>query len=153
MNQKKMLMTEDGLKKLQEELNLLKTVRRKKIAEAIQSAKEQGDLSENAEYVDAKEEQGIVEQRIVELEAMLKNVEVVQKSASTDIEVGKTVTLNTSAGAATYTIVGASEANPAQGRISNESPLGHALLGKRVGDEVSVRTPGGNRSVKVVNVE
>ena len=154
MNQKKTLITTEGLKKLQDELQNLKTVRRKEIAEAIQAAKEQGDLSENAEYVDAKEGQGLVEQRIAELEALLKNVEVIQKGASTDIDVGTTVTLDMGDGngKTTYMIVGVNEANPAAGRISNESPLGRALLGKKTGDTVGVRTPSGNRNVKVLSV-
>jgi len=152
MNQKKTLMTEEGLRKLQEELHTLKTVRRKEVAEAIQAAKEQGDLSENAEYVDAKDRQGLVEQRIAELEALLKNVEVIQKGNSTDVNVGNTVTLEVGGDKTAYTIVGANEANPAEGRISNESPLGRSLIGKKAGDDVSVRTPSGNRNVKVLSV-
>jgi transcription elongation factor GreA len=152
MNQKKTLMTEEGLRKLQEELHTLKTVRRKEVAEAIQAAKEQGDLSENAEYVDAKDRQGLVEQRIAELEALLKNVEVIQKGNSTDVNVGNTVTLEVGGNKTAYTIVGANEANPAEGRISNESPLGRSLIGKKAGDDVSVRTPSGNRNVKVLSV-
>ncbi len=152
MNQKKTLITGEGLRKLQEELHTLKTVRRREIASAIQAAKEQGDLSENAEYVDAKEEQGLVEQRIAELEVLLKHVEVIQKNGSADITVGSTVQLDMNGQTSTYTIVGANEANPGNGKISNESPLGRALVGKKAGDVVSVRTPGGNRSVKVLEV-
>jgi transcription elongation factor GreA len=153
MNQRKTPITADGLKKHQEELHHLKTVRRREVAEAIQTAKEQGDLSENAEYVNAKEEQGVVEQRILEIEALLKNVEVIQKTQTEDVEVGDMVTVNMEGTTTIFTIVGPNEANPAQGRISNESPLGMALLGKKAGDVVSVRTPGGTREVRVLTVD
>jgi transcription elongation factor GreA len=152
MNQKKTLITEDGLRKLEEELQHLKTVRRREVAAAIQAAKEQGDLSENAEYVDAKEEQGLVEQHILELEATLKNIEVIHKSNSTDVEVGNTVTVDMAGAETTFTIVGPNEASPSEGRISHESPLGRALLGRKVGDNLSVRTPAGSKQVRVLKV-
>lgn len=152
MNQKKTLVTEEGLKKLQDELQHLKTVRRREVAEAIQRAKEQGDLSENAEYVDAKEEQGLVEQRIAELDASLKAVEVIRKSATDAVSVGDAVTVQWNGETKTYTIVGPKEAEPASGRISNESPVGTALLGKHVGDAASIRTPSGQKDVRITNI-
>ena len=155
MNQRKTLITEEGLKKLQDELQTLKTVRRRDVAEAIQRAKEQGDLSENAEYVEAKEAQGLVEQRIVELEATLKNVEVIRKDGTanhTAVAVGDTVTIHWNGDQTTYTIVGANEADPASGKISNESPVGTALLGKQVGDTALIRTPSGTKEASIVRI-
>lgn len=154
MNQKKTLITAEGLKKLQDELQTMKTVRRREVAEAIQRAKEQGDLSENAEYVEAKEAQGLVEQRIVELEATLKNVEVIHKDADhTAVAVGDSVTIRWNGDETLYTIVGPNEADPGAGKISNESPLGTALLGKRVGDTTRIRTPSGIKEATVMRVE
>lgn len=155
MNQKKTLITEEGLKKLQDELHALKTVRRREVADAIQRAKEQGDLSENAEYVEAKEAQGLTEQRIAELEASLKNVEVIQKNgvdAHTTVSIGDTVTIRWNGDEASYTIVGAKEADPGAGKISNESPLGTALLGKHVGETTSIRTPSGTKEANIVRI-
>ncbi|TSC61586.1 MAG: transcription elongation factor GreA [Parcubacteria group bacterium Gr01-1014_106] len=155
MNQKKTLITEEGLKKLQDELHALKTVKRREVADAIQRAKEQGDLSENAEYVEAKEAQGHVEQRIAELEASLKNVEVIQKNGVTNhtaVAVGDTVTIRWNGDETSYTIVGANEADPAAGKISNESPVGTALLGKRVGDTTNIRTPSGVKEAHIVRI-
>lgn len=154
MQRKKTLVTEDGLRKLREELQHLKTVRRREVADAIQQAKDQGDISENAEYVDAKEEQGIVEQRIAELEALLKNIEVIRKDNGNngDIQVGATVTLGVNGKEASYTIVGPKEADPAKGLISNESPMGMALLGKKPGETVSVRTPAGSQEVRILKI-
>lgn len=153
MNQKKTLVTEAGLLKLQDELLHLKTVRRREVAEAIQRAKEHGDLSENAEYVDAKEEQALVEQRIAELEVLLKHVEVIQKEAANGtVAAGTTVTIQWNGETKIYTIVGANEADPTQGLISYESPLGMALVGKRVGDRAMIRTPTGAKEAKVVEV-
>lgn len=154
MNQKKTLVTEEGLKKLQDELQRLKTVRRREVAEAIQRAKEQGDLSENAEYVDAKEEQGLVEQHIAELEAALKSVEVIRKDADDGaVSVGDTVTLQWNGEEKSYTIVGANEADPTAGRISNESPLGTALLGKRAGERATIRTPSGPKEAQILRID
>ncbi len=152
MYQKKTLVTEEGMQKLKEELNVLKTVRRREVALAIQTAKEQGDLSENAEYVDAKDEQGLLEQRILELENILKNAEVIQKDPNGRVNVGVTVKVDMNGKEFAYTIVGPNEADPSQGKISNESPLGIALMGKKVGDVSSVRTPTGNRQVKILSV-
>ena len=156
MNQKRALLTEEGVKKLQDELHTLKTVRRRAIAEAIQRAKEQGDLSENAEYVDAKEEQGQVEQRIAELEATLKSAEIVRKGENGVhgvVSVGDAVTIRWNGNENTYSIVGQNEVDPSSGRISNESPLGRALLGKHIGEKTTIRTPSGIKEAVVVRVE
>lgn len=152
MNQKKTLVTEEGLKKLQDELHSLKTVRRREVAEAIQRAKEQGDLSENAEYVEAKENQGLVEQRIAELEATLKNVEVIQKAGREEVSVGDTVVVEWDGAEKPLTIVGPNEVDPAAGRISNESPVGISLLGKRAGEKATIRTPSGPKEVRILRV-
>jgi len=156
MNQRKPLLTEEGLKKLQEELRYLKTVRRREIAEAIQRAKEQGDLSENAEYVDTKEEQGHIEQRITELDATLKTAEVIRKptdSAHDVVAVGDTVTIRWNGTEHAYTIVGPDEADPTSGKISHESPLGKALVSKLVGESASIRTPSGVKEATIVRLE
>lgn len=153
MNQKKTLVTKDGLKKLQDELHHLKTVRRREVAQAIQLAKEQGDLSENAEYVEAKEAQGLVEQRIAEFEAALKTAKVIEKAPDDSVSVGDTVTVQWNGEEKSYTIVGPNEADPGAGRISNESPLGTSLLGKRTGDTAVIRTPSGPKEARVLRVE
>lgn len=153
MYQKKTLITEEGLQKIKDEINLLKTSRRREVAQAIQTAKEQGDLSENAEYVDAKEEQALLEQRILELESMLKNAEVIHKDNNGNVGVGDTVKIQMEGKELAYTIVGPNEADPVRGKISNESPLGMALMEKRSGELVSMRTPSGVRQVKILSVE
>ena len=150
--QKKNPITEEGLQKIKDELNYLKTERRHEIAQAIQTAKEQGDLSENAEYVDAKDAQGQLEQRIVDLEAILKNAEIIHKDNNGRINVGDTVKIDMGGKEIAYTIVGPNEAEPAKGKISNESPLGLALQGKKAGEVASVRTPNGNKQIKVIAV-
>ncbi len=152
MYQKKNLVTEEGLQKIKEELNQLKTVKRREVAQAIQTAKEQGDLSENAEYVEAKEAQGLLEQRIVDLESLLKNAEVIQKEDGDIVNVGDSVTLKINGNEVNYTLVGPNEADPSKGRISNESPLGIALIGKKQGEKTFVKTPTGNKEVKIVKV-
>lgn len=153
MYQKKTLVTEEGLQKIKDELNNLKTVRRREVALAIQTAKEQGDLSENAEYVDAKDEQGLLEQRILELENVIKNAEVIQKDTNGKVNVGDIVKVNMGGKEFTFTIVGPNEVDPLKGMISNESPLGTALMGKKAGDIASVRTPTGNKEAKILSVE
>src|SRR3990167_5690265 len=121
-------LTKEGWGELREKLNWLKTVRRREIAEAIHSAKEQGDLSENAEYVNAKEEQNRIEQQIAELEMTVKNARLITKSDTSSVDVGNTVTLNCNGAERMYRIVGSNEADPLNGKISNESPMGQALL-------------------------
>lgn len=149
-------MTDDGLKKLEQELESLKSVKRKEIAEKIKVALSFGDLSENSEYDEAKNEQAIVEARIVELEAMLKNVKIIDESElKTDaIGVGckvrvKDMDLDE---IVEYQIVGSTEADPMNGKISNESPVGKAFLEHRIGDIVEVEVPDGVISFEVLGI-
>ena len=155
--EKKNLMTYAGLKKLEDELHELKVVRRKKVAEKIKEAREQGDLSENAEYDAAKDEQRDIEARIEELEAILKNAEVVvEDEADTEkINVGCKVLVYDEEfeEEVEFKIVGSTEANSLQGKISNESPLGKALIGAKVGDEISVEAPAGMMNYKILKIE
>lgn len=154
MQNKKLYVTKDGLKKIESELEQLKTTKRREIAERISEAKELGDLSENAEYIEAKEEQGFVESRIMELEQMLKNTEIIKpKKQSSVVEVGSTLIAKDSTGnKLTYTIVGSSEADPINKLISNESPLGSSFLGKSVGDIVNVVTPNGDQEFEILEI-
>lgn len=146
---KKNLLTYEGLQKLENELQDLKVVRRKEVAQKIKEAREQGDLSENAEYDAAKDEQRDIEARIEELEKILKNVEVVDMEEDTDnlekVSFGLAVKVkdNEFGDEMEFKIVGATEANSLKGKISNESPLGKALIGARKGDVVSVEAPAG----------
>lgn len=145
MSDKKIILTYSGLKELEEELQQLKIVKRKEIAEIIKEARAQGDLSENAEYDAAKEEQGEIESRIAYLEKMLKNVEVVDEEEVdiSKISIGCKVRLYDYEfdEEIDYAIVGSAEAAPLQGKISDQSPVGQALIGKQVGQEVTVETP------------
>lgn len=154
---KKVVMTYEGLKKMEQELENLKTVRRKDVAEKIKEARGQGDLSENAEYDAAKEEQGEIETRIVQLENLLRNAEVIDEEAlKMDIvNLGSKVTVLDVEfdEEMDYTIVGSTEADPMNGRISNESPLGIALLGKKMGDSVMADTPDGEVEFKILNIQ
>ncbi len=139
-------LTPEKKKELETELATLKTVRRKEIAEALEYAKSLGDLSENAEYHQAREDQANCEERITHIEQILKNAVVMNKHHAAVVEVGTTVVV-TKKGDKTerqFAIVGSEEANSLENKISNESPLGSALLGKKKGDEVTVSTPKGN---------
>lgn len=156
MEEKKNLLTYEGLKTLEDELHDLKVNRRKEVAGKIKEAREQGDLSENAEYDAAKDEQRDIEARIEDIEKILKNAEVVvEEEVELDkISVGCTVRIldcefNEEL---EYKIVGSTEANSLKGKISNESPVGKALLGKKVGDTVTVETPAGEFSYKVLSI-
>ena len=157
MSEKKTILTYAGLKKLEDELENLKVVRRKEVSKKIKEAREQGDLSENAEYDAAKDEQRDIEARIDEIEKLLKNVEVVvEDEVDLDkINVGCKVSLydNEFEEEVEYRIVGSTEANSLEGRISNESPLGKALIGKAVGDLVEVETQVGVAEYKVLKIE
>jgi transcription elongation factor GreA len=149
-------LTKEGLKKLEEELANLRTVRRHEVAERLHAAQEDGELIENAEYEDAKNEQAFVEGRILQLEIMLSNAVLIDNGSQPHsiVELGSSVTIRENGEKPEkYMVVGAAEANPKDGRISNESPLGRALLGKRVGDEVKVNAPSGAFAVRVVAVE
>mgnify|MGYP001026467770 CR=1 FL=1 len=154
---KKRLLTYAGLKALEDELETLKVVKRKEVAAKIKEAREQGDLSENAEYDAAKDEQRDIEARIDELEKILKNVEVVVEE-EVDLEkinVGCTILVHDDEydEEIEFKIVGSTEANSLQGKISNESPVGQALIGKKVGDVVDVETPAGNIRYTVLKIE
>ncbi|MBI2607726.1 MAG: transcription elongation factor GreA [Candidatus Doudnabacteria bacterium] len=152
--QKKVLLTEDGLKKLKDELRILKDERRKEVIERIQEAVSHGDLSENADYAQAKEEQSFIEGRIKELEEMIKNAELITHDKNREeVTIGCTVVLQTNGTKVKYTIVGSNEANPAAGRISNESLVGKSLLGAKNGSKVSVKTPMGETEYEVVSIE
>jgi len=155
MAEKKRL-TEDGLKKLEMELEELKTVKRKEIAEKIKVALSFGDLSENSEYDEAKNEQAIIESKITQLEAMLKNVEVVDTDelSTEHIGVGSKVRLKDLEfdEEEVYHIVGSAEADPMDNKISDESPMGKALLGHKLGDDVQVEAPAGTIHFKVMEI-
>ena len=153
---KKNILTYEGLKKLEDELENLKVVRRKEVSQKIKEAREQGDLSQNAEYDAAKDEQRDIEARIEELEKILKNAEVVvEEEADLDkVSIGCSVKILDCEfdEELEYKIVGSTEANSLKGKISNESPVGKALLGKQVGDTVTVETPAGEFSYKVLSI-
>ena len=153
---KKNILTYEGLKKLEDELENLKVVRRKEVSQKIKEAREQGDLSENAEYDAAKDEQRDIEARIEELEKILKNAEVVvEEEADLDkVSIGCSVKILDCEfeEELEYKIVGSTEANSLKGKISNESPVGKALLGKQVGDTVTVEPPAGEFSYKVLSI-
>lgn len=151
-----MFVTEEGLQKIEDELKYLKTAKRKEIAERIHEAKELGDLSENAEYIEAKEEQGFIESRIMELEQMIKNSEMIEHTQNTSVvQIGSTIVVKelVTEQEIEYLIVGSSEANPLQRRISNESPVGQAFLNHNVGDTVIVQTPNGETQYEIVSVK
>ena len=154
---KKVVMTYDGLKKMEQELENLKTVRRKEVAEKIKEARGQGDLSENAEYDAAKEEQGEIESRIIQLENLLRNAEVIDEDVlkMDVVNLGSKVTVLDVEfdEEMEYTIAGSTEADPMNGRISNESPLGMALLGQKVGATVMADTPDGEVAFKILNIQ
>ena len=153
--EKKNLLTRAGLNKLENELHNLKVNKRQEIAEKIKEAREQGDLSENAEYDAAKDEQREIEERIVAIELLLKNAEVVDDAEEGTINIGCKVKLFDKEfdEEVEYMILGSTEANSMQGKISNESPVGMALLNHRVGDEVTVETQAGVLEYKVLSVE
>ncbi|MEL7623466.1 MAG: transcription elongation factor GreA [Clostridiales bacterium] len=147
MKEKEVVLTKEGLLKLEQELESLKTVRRREVAERIKQAIEFGDISENSEYEDAKNEQAFIEGRILTLEKMLRNVKVIEniEEGQTQVTLGSTVLLKDLEYNETieYTIVGAAEANPMNNRISNESPVGAAILGHKKGDVFEVQVPAG----------
>lgn len=146
--------TKEGLEKIKAELKEIKLVKRKEIAVRIQEAKELGDLSENAEYSEAKTEQAFIEGRIIELENILKNAEVITEvSKSPEVKIGSSLTVMTDSGKKILTIIGSNEANPSNGLISNESPLGQALLGHRVDDVIEVVVPVGVVKYKIVSID
>jgi len=146
--------TEEGLKKIKDELEHRKTVIRQSIANAIKEAKEQGDLSENAEYSEAKHQQAENEARISELEMMLKESTVVSYDKSSDmVQIGSKVTVKFNGSEMEFQIVGSNEADPETLKISNESPMGKAFMKKKKGDSVEVETPGGKMKYKILEVK
>lgn len=150
-------MTQAGKEKLEHELEQLKTVKRKEVVERIKIARSFGDLSENSEYDSAKEEQAFVEGRITTLENMIRNAKIIQEDElSTDaVSLGRTVTFIElpDGDEESYTIVGSAEADPFEGKISNDSPIAKSLMGKKVGDEVTVQTPGGEMNVRISSIK
>ncbi len=157
MAEREIILSVDGKKILEEELNQLKLVRRKEVAERIKAAREFGDLSENAEYEDAKNEQAFVETRIMALEKILRHAKIATMDGRNPevVTIGSTVKVKdlTKDSVLRYTIVGSQEADPAKKRISNESPVGRALLGQRAGSVVSVMVPAGTVRYEVLGVE
>lgn len=149
-------LTKEGKKKLQQELEELKGPRREEMAKRLRSAIEMGDLSENADYIKAKEDQGFLEGRIKELAWILSHSEIIDETANRNgkIDIGATVTIKEAGydGEEVYQLVGSQEADPTNGRISNESPIGMALIGNQVGDVVTVQTPSGSVQFKIVDV-
>jgi transcription elongation factor GreA len=146
-------LSKEGLDKIRDELSQMISVRRVEVAARIHEAKQHGDLSENAEYEDAKNEQAFVEGRIQSLEGLIKNAILIDEHHSTDhVQIGSTVVVESVDGKEKYTIVGSAEASPPDGRISNESPLGRTLLGRRKGDTVTVTAPAGELSFKIVGI-
>ena len=156
MSEKKTMLTYDGLKKLEAELQELKVVRRREVAQLIKEARSQGDLSENAEYDAAKEEQAAVEARIVQLEKMLRNAEVIDEESlgGEVVSIGSKVTVFDIEydEKVEYLIVGSTEADPVMGRISNESPLGLALIGRGLDEVVSVEAPDGSIQYRILEI-
>lgn len=150
---KEILVTQSGLEKLKQELKELKE-RRKQVADRIKIAREYGDLSENSEYDDARNEQSFVEGRIEDLQSMIKNARVVNKNGSADkVEMGSIVTLKSGGETFSYEIVGANESDPVNGKISAESPIGFALVGKSKKEKVDITTPGGTTTYEIVEVK
>lgn len=143
--------TEEGKKDLTAELETLKS-RRGDIADKIADARDYGDLSENAEYDAAREEQGLVESRIAEIEDILMNAEIIKSGSKTKIGLGSVVELKTGKKSVTYTVVGPVEANPLEGKISDESPIGEALFGKKIGDHAKITTPKGEVNYEIVAI-
>ncbi|WP_303864951.1 transcription elongation factor GreA [Alkalibaculum bacchi] len=156
MAQKEYILTYEGLKKLEEELDYLKTVKRREIAERIKVAREFGDISENAEYDEAKNEQAFTEGKIAEIEHKLKIAKVIdEEDIATDVvSIGSCVKVKDLEfdDIIDFYIVGSSEANPAEDKISNESPVGAALIGKKIGDKVVVAVPDGNITFEVLEI-
>jgi len=154
MPERENFITPEGLAKLEEELEYLRTVRRQEVAERIQKAKELRSTVTSPEYEDAKNEQGFVEGRILELERIIKNAVIIHPEAADLVQLGSRVTVRHQDGSEEqYTIVGSVEVDPGEGKISNESPVGKSLLGKRVGDEVEVTVPAGVLKMTITEIK
>ncbi len=156
MSRKEIILTQEGLRALQEEINYLSTVKREEVAERIRQARDFGDITENSEYDDAKNEQAMLEHRISMLQEKLRRARVIKDSEidTERVSVGSTVTLRDldSNEIRIYTLVGSAEADPTKARLSNESPVGQALLGKRVGDVVTVPVPVGALRLEILAI-
>ncbi|WP_100372014.1 transcription elongation factor GreA [Bacillus sp. FJAT-45037] len=154
--EKKHYMTEDGKRKLEDELEFLKTERRKEVVERIKIARSFGDLSENSEYDSAKEEQAFVEGRIAQLEKMIRSAVMIEEevSSSNIVSLGKRVKFIElpDGDEEEYTIVGSAESDPAEGKISNDSPMAQSLLGRSINDQVTVNTPSGEMKLKITGI-
>ena len=151
---KKYLLTQDGLTKLNEELKELINKKRPDVIERIREAASHGDLSENADYAQAREEQSFIEGRIQEIEEIIKNAEIItQNGHGGTVTIGSTVGVKVNGQERKYSIVGSNEANPKEGKISNESLVGRSLLGHKVGDKFKVSTPAGEIDYEITNVE
>jgi transcription elongation factor GreA len=157
MTEKEVILTQEGLKRLEEELEHLKSVKRREVAERIKVAIGYGDISENSEYEDAKNEQAFVEGRVITLEKMLRNARIINDDEvdTNTVNVGSIVTLEDMEFKDTveYTIVGSAESDPLQNKISNESPVGRAILGKAKGSTVDVNVPAGVISYKIIDIK
>ncbi|MBO0587027.1 transcription elongation factor GreA [Sporosarcina sp. E16_8] len=157
ITEKKFPMTASGKQKLEEELDFLKSVKRKEVVERIKIARSHGDLSENSEYDSAKEDQGFLEGKIVSIESMIRNAVIITADElnTDEVRLGKTVTFKElpDGDEETYTIVGSAEANPIEGLISNDSPIAKALIGRSKGDQVKINTPGGEMSVTILDIK
>ncbi len=161
MTPKNTLLTQEGLEKLKKELNEYKTVKRTENEERLKEAISHGDLSENAEYISAKEEQARIEGKILELEQLIDSAEIIHntKKKKTTVTLGATVTIedlkpeNEKERISTYTIVGTTETDPFNGKISNESPIGKAVMDKKPGTIVTAKTPSGNRQFKILKIK
>ncbi|OGC50318.1 transcription elongation factor GreA [candidate division WWE3 bacterium RIFCSPHIGHO2_01_FULL_40_23] len=154
MKKSKVYLTKEGFEEIKKEYKNLVDVERSKIAERIKSAREMGDISENAEYESARERQAFIEGRITELEEILKNVETIKENKNSDVvDVGCVVKVHVEGGEEEFYIVGAVEANPMERKISHESPLGLALMGKRIGDKVEVEAPVGKLTYTILSIK
>ncbi|KKR21437.1 MAG: transcription elongation factor GreA [Parcubacteria group bacterium GW2011_GWE2_39_37] len=147
------IISQDGYDKLKQELELLTKTKRQEIARRIQTAKDMGDLSENAEYSEAKDAQAFNEGRIAEIEALLKNVTVVNGHHKAEVGMGSIVTVKVNNETKKFTIVSFNEVDPLSGKISNESPLGRAFLHKKKGDKLKITTPKGEMEYEITNIE
>jgi len=154
MSNKVYYISREGVESLRKEMQELKSVRVKEVAERIESAKALGDLKENAEYHSAKDEMGLLQSRIREIDEILKNVQIIDETqGSKDVRIGSTIEVESRNGVKTYKIVGSAEADPAAGLISNESPMGRAFLGHTKGDLVMVETPGGVVQYTIIEIK
>jgi transcription elongation factor GreA len=153
MPKREYILTSEGAARLREELSVLKGPRRTELAGRLRSAVQMGDLSENADYIKAKEDQGFLEGRILELETILREAVIAEEAATDVAAVGSTVVVSESGGPAeTFMLVGVKEADPRRGKISHESPIGQALLGHHAGDTVQAETPGGMLSFRILEI-